>query len=238
MASGRYRSEMLCRHWSDNRTGYCAATTCHLTPGTLEHLLAVCPALKFVRERLYQMWLEKSVMFPTLHSTIRDILDSSPATQAQFILEPLAFPQIFSMYQFHGQHFLNHPSYLTRTFAFYIHREKQILVGKWHGRDLPKQPLLTNNTKNNKTNSYSISVHPTFPVCYRTSPEPNVPTLSSDDLSHSPPIPPVQYLPQHSHTSPGPAMGHLVCPVGTGECAQHGVLCGVGADPVQDILHL
>ena len=93
MISGRYRTEMLCRYWSDNRRGFCRAGSCHETPGTLEHLLAECPALDSVRQRLYSMWLERSVMFPTLHSTIRDVLDSTILTKVPFILEPLAFPQ-------------------------------------------------------------------------------------------------------------------------------------------------
>ena len=92
MASGRYRSEALCRHWSSNRSGYCRAPTCYQVFGTLEHLLATCPALHAVRERLYSMWLNRSVMFPTLHATIRSVLSSDEQTRAQFVLEPFAFP--------------------------------------------------------------------------------------------------------------------------------------------------
>ena len=77
--SGRYRTDMLCRHWSKNRNGFCRAPSCTSTPGTIEHILATCPALSTTRERLYQMWLDKSVMFPTLHSTMG--LDPSPITK-------------------------------------------------------------------------------------------------------------------------------------------------------------
>ena len=125
MTSGRYRTEALCRHWSTNRGGHCRAPSCQQTPGTLEHLLVVCPALEAVRERQFTMWLERSVMFPTLHSTIRDVLTSNEATKVQFILEPLAFPQLANCFQIHGQRFIEQLSYLTRTFAFYIHREYQ-----------------------------------------------------------------------------------------------------------------
>jgi hypothetical protein len=102
MASGRYRTEMLCRHWSTNRAGHCRAPSCQQIPGTLEHLLVVCPALDTVRERLYQMWLEKSVMFPTLHSIIREVLKSNENFKVQFIIEPLAFPQLATMSKLHG----------------------------------------------------------------------------------------------------------------------------------------
>ena len=128
MISGRYRSEALCRYWSDNKGGYCRAPTCYQAPGTLEHLLVVCPALDIVRERLYTMWLEKSVMFPALHSTIRDVLDSDVPTKVQFILEPLAIPLVGALAKMHGQRFMEQLSYINRTFAFYMHREYQKLL--------------------------------------------------------------------------------------------------------------
>ena len=77
MTSGRYKTEMLCRRWSSNRGGHCRSPGCLQIPGTLEHLLVVCPALHAVRERLYQMWLDRSVMYPTLHSIIREVLKAS-----------------------------------------------------------------------------------------------------------------------------------------------------------------
>ena len=128
MVSGRYRTEMLCRHWSDNRAGYCRAPTCHRVPGTLEHLLVACPAISLVREGLYCMMLEKSVMFPPLHSTIREVLESSEEQRVQFILEPLSFPVLNHFAKIHGARFIAQLSYITRTFAFYIDRNyRQIL---------------------------------------------------------------------------------------------------------------
>ena len=124
MVSGRYRSETLCRYWSDNKGGFCRAPTCYQTPGTIEHLLTNCPALDIVRERMYTMWLEKSVMYPALHATIRNVLESDDeTTKVQFILEPLAFPQVAASAQMHGMRFIEQLAYLTRTFAFYMHRE-------------------------------------------------------------------------------------------------------------------
>ena len=69
------------------------------------------------------MWLENTVMYPTLHSTLRDILISDESTICQFILEPLAFPQLADCVKIHGEGFIKKLSYLTRTFAFYLHRE-------------------------------------------------------------------------------------------------------------------
>ena len=92
MASGRYRTDMLCRH--SNISGYCRLPSCHQIPGTLEHMLATSPALSTTRESLYQMWLDKSVMYPGLHATIRAVLASAAPAIVQFVLEPLGLPLV------------------------------------------------------------------------------------------------------------------------------------------------
>ena len=125
-ASGRYRTDMLCRHWGKNRSGFCQAPSCTTTPGTIEHILVTCPALSNTRERMYQMWLDKSVMFPSLHSTIRQVLASAPEIIVQFVLEPLAFPPILADFKSHGDQFSHQLAYLTRTFAFYMHNQYKL----------------------------------------------------------------------------------------------------------------
>ena len=122
MASGRFRTDMLTRHWSQNKSGYCRFQTCNQVQGTLEHMLVTCPALRNTRERMYQMWLERTVMFPALHATIRAVLISDPEDIVQFVLEPLALPSVLEDARTHGNHFTQQLSYLTRTFAFYMQR--------------------------------------------------------------------------------------------------------------------
>ena len=107
------------------------------------------------------MWLERSVMFPTLHSTIRDVLVSDEATKVQFILEPLAFPQLANCYYLHGQRFIEQLSYLTRTFAFYIHREYQKILKLAQNNPPPIEPL--NDLNCSPTNPISVSAHPGSP---------------------------------------------------------------------------
>ena len=146
MVSGRYRTDMLCRHWNNNRSGYCRATNCKQIPGTLEHLLVTCPALSSVRERLYQMWLEKSVMFPVLHATIQSVLSSAAPTIVQFVLEPLAFPSIFEEFLKLGNQFAQQLSYLTRTFAFYMDRQYKNLIKEYNNPTPPNEIDLTDST--------------------------------------------------------------------------------------------
>ena len=130
MASGRFRTDMMTRYWSQNKSGYCRLPTCRQVQGTLEHLLVLCPALYNTRETMYQMWLERSVMFPNLHATIRAVLSSHSEDITQFILEPLAFPSIQEDARTHGDHYIQLLSYMIRTFAFYMNRNYKQLMDK------------------------------------------------------------------------------------------------------------
>ena len=67
MISGRYRTESLCRFWSDNRQGYCLADTCYNVVGDLEHLLVHCPALEAERNELKKKWFTKAEVLPHCH---------------------------------------------------------------------------------------------------------------------------------------------------------------------------
>ena len=86
MISGRYRTEMLCRFWSDNRHGYCLAPTCHQVSGDLEHLLICCPALEHTRHRLHSLWCLKTADCLPLQALILQVLGSDPSLQVKFIL--------------------------------------------------------------------------------------------------------------------------------------------------------
>ena len=120
MMSGRYRTFSLIGHFK-NKSGKCMTPTCRDQdiPGTLEHLVATCPTFSTTRERLYQMWLDNTVMFPTLHATIRDILTSkNEEVICQFVLEPLAFQPILQDFIQTGNQFAKQLSFITHTFAY------------------------------------------------------------------------------------------------------------------------
>ena len=124
MISGRYRSKMFCRQFNpNNREGNCSLPTCLNVPGTMEHMLFTCPSLSTIRERMYQMCLERTVMFPSLHQLIRDILEMNEETKTQFFLEPLAFQDVRDDAERTGQQFIKTLNYITRTFFFRLHRE-------------------------------------------------------------------------------------------------------------------
>ena len=131
MVSGRYRTEMMCRFWSTNRSGYCLAPTCHLVHGDLEHLLVVCPSLEHIRHRLHSLWVLKTADCPPLQRLIMWILGSPPQILLKFILDSTAWPQLITLVQVLGQEVQDRVCYLTRTWAFAIHRQKMKMLGRW-----------------------------------------------------------------------------------------------------------
>ena len=161
MISGRFRTEYLTRHWSSNKQGFCLADTCVEVVGDLEHLLIHCPALSAVRVRLWNMFFSHSVKFPSFYNFLLCLEKSEPNVQLQFFLDPTAFPDIAELWELLGQPFINHLYYLTRTYAYYLYRQKQILLGIWSKKPdkcfKNKTRAPTNNKQTN--NIFLVSGH-------------------------------------------------------------------------------
>ena len=54
MLSGRYLTDRLQRHWTQNKAGVCLLPSC-APAGSLEHLLLYCPALENTRQKLLKL---------------------------------------------------------------------------------------------------------------------------------------------------------------------------------------
>ena len=133
MVSGRYVTENMSRFWTENQDGLCLIPACYYqkTVGDLAHLLLHCPALHTVRENLYHMWLARASAIPPLYTFVTKMLASAPHVRLKFILDPTSMPEIINLYQNLGTDILNTVFYMTRTYAYCIHRKKQILIGRW-----------------------------------------------------------------------------------------------------------
>ena len=103
MMSGRFRSEYLTRHWSNNQQGLCMAVTCNHIVGDLEHMLVHCPALGSVRDRMWDLMFERAATFPPLYNFFLILKKSPPTTKLKFFLDPLAFHEILETFTFFGQ---------------------------------------------------------------------------------------------------------------------------------------
>ena len=174
MISGKYRSDHHCRHWTPtNRDGYCLAETCIERRGDIVHILFECPALSHARDRLYDFWLSKTRNWPELLQLIEDILTMSPIIKTHFVLDPPQIPTVLRLATKY-EDILGHIYYLTRTFVYYMHREREILFDRWPGDHGRKQrPLnrvkLSRKPKNplhhpQPTNHYSVAGPLTAPT--------------------------------------------------------------------------
>ena len=131
MISGRYRTEKLCRFWSDNPGGYCLASTCNKVVGDLEHMLLYCPALSLARNNLHDMWLYRSAQYPGLLSLVSQVLHGPETLKMIFILDPTSIPAVDHLISKHGMQVLDLIFYMTMSLAYGLHRKKLILTGRW-----------------------------------------------------------------------------------------------------------
>ena len=150
----------MCRFWSSNRSGFCLSDTCQNVKGDLVHLLSVCPALESTRHSLHSLWFSKTADCPPLHGLVLKILNSTPECQVRFILDPTACPELIKLIQMFGKEIQDRVLYLTRTWAFSIHRQKLKLLGRWP--EHPKKskthlkPITTPTLPNRPTDSQNI----------------------------------------------------------------------------------
>ena len=193
MISGRYRTERLSRFWSDNKEGYCLSPPCHSqgVHGDLEHLLLHCPALETVRVNLYHMWLAKASILPPLSAFVTHVMESPPTIKLKFILDSQSLPEIISLCQLYGQVVSHIVLYMTRTFAYGIHRKKLILMEQW--------PFDTRNQKRPK------NINMNNPICIAGTPSQEVYLPDAPGIPHKPASPGID-LPGVSHRPAGPAL--------------------------------
>ena len=129
MLSGRYRTELLASHWSQNKHGYCLQMSCASTIETLAHILLFCPCYSDAREKLKSMWLR----FPnqSINHLVRSLLIGPPEALLQFLLDPSVHPDVISMVQELGSEPLKIVFHLTRTWCYDIHRLRAKLLQNW-----------------------------------------------------------------------------------------------------------
>ena len=132
--SGRYRTETLCRFWSNNPDGVCLLRSClnkQLKEDVI-HILVTCASLACVRDRLIAFFTNYGLSHPYLMPAIRGFLGSSETSfKTQFLLDCSVLPEVILLQQHYGLIVLNELFYLTRTWCFTIHRERLRMLDRW-----------------------------------------------------------------------------------------------------------
>ena len=122
MLSGRYRTSVLTKHWSSDRTGSCPAPDC-TDQETIEHFLVICPFYNQYRAKLKKLWQDTKT--PILNDLVTAVLTYPSHDLLQFILDASVHPLMISYVQTYGNELLPEVFHLTRTWCYIILFTKQ-----------------------------------------------------------------------------------------------------------------
>ena len=130
MLSGRYRTCWLRRHWSGDPTGHCKVPGCSDQPGTLLHMATgECPGLTAALIRAVALWKSFLQQNPLLFPVVKEY--SLGNEFLSFLLDPTSKPLVISLTQVHGKQITDKLCYMTRTWLFYMHKERLKQLGIW-----------------------------------------------------------------------------------------------------------
>ena len=132
MLSGKYLTDRLQRHWTQNKSGKCLLPNClPASDGSLEHLLLHCSALSHTRSKLLSLCVKIANEDDKLGEIINSVLLSScegiEHGKMQFLLDCSVMPRVVAMTQNSGTVLRGRLLYIGRTYS--IHRERMNQLG-------------------------------------------------------------------------------------------------------------
>ena len=132
MLSGRYRTCWLRRHWSGDSSGSCRVPGCSGEPGTLRHLATgECPGLSQALIRATALWKSFLGEHPLIFPVIKHFTLDNPDEFLSFLVDPTTLAPVIALAQLHGSIIIEQLCYLTRTWLFYMHKERLKLMKLW-----------------------------------------------------------------------------------------------------------
>ena len=129
MLSGRYRTELLASHWSQNKSGFCLSCIGKDVIEDLNHILLWCPSYQPAREKVKLLWL--ACAEPLLLPVLESVLHGPQEILMQFLLDPSVHPSIIILAQNIGDNILRVVFHLSRTWCYTVHKERSKLLGRW-----------------------------------------------------------------------------------------------------------
>ena len=136
--AGRYQTDMLQRHWTSNKSGYCLLPTCtgNNIPGSLEHLLLYCPSLDLKRRSLLQLTRSISAELTPLQDILDNFLSEScsEVDSMQLLLDFTVIPSVIRCTQQFCHLLRDRLLYFGRSWCCNIHPERMNLIGLFQYR--------------------------------------------------------------------------------------------------------
>ena len=132
MLSGRYRTGLLSKHWSTNRSGYCLLPSCNAQIEDLAHILVSCPSLNHIRTNLLHFTKQYLTQIPEdALQQITSLASPSSPLFMDFLLDCSTVPCVIVLVQKFGPELLHDLFHLSRTWCYSLHKERLKLLGRW-----------------------------------------------------------------------------------------------------------
>ena len=125
MLIGRHNTAARTSHWT-NRSWHCQAPCCFQVDETLEHILVFCPYYTGTRQKLVKLWPSSNDSNVKLLAL--SVLAEPPEDLVGFLLDASNHPLTIDMIGNYGPDVLNIIFHLTRTWCFFINRERLKLL--------------------------------------------------------------------------------------------------------------
>ena len=122
--SGRYRTERLSRHWSQNPEGFCLTPSCvgKYIPEDEEHILLHCESMSSMRQNLVSFTTNYVASVPLLSNILLTLTRPDHPLYFQFLIDCSVIPQVISLAQVHGQEVLYHLFKVTHTWCYSLQK--------------------------------------------------------------------------------------------------------------------
>ena len=127
--SGRYRTDMLLRHFDKSLTGFCSLCEDNVD-GSLEHLLLLCSSLLQCRDQQLKM-LRNSDYSIKAKEIILDTYKKSVPEFIQLLLDCSVMPEVIDATQNGYTELLSEIFKFTRTWCYNIHMKRMKMLGRW-----------------------------------------------------------------------------------------------------------
>ena len=132
LISGRYRTESLCSHWSNNSTGICKLSETCLIAEDITHFLQHCSALNKTRENLMNFTKSYSTNNPLVTAITELYCTPESRLFPQFLIDCSVLPEVISAVQISGKVILTHLYNITRIWCYSLHRDRLKILNVGH----------------------------------------------------------------------------------------------------------
>ena len=131
MVSGRYRTQGLCSHWSNNTSGICKPSHSCGVFENLSHILQDCVAVCHTCTKLRSFTDSYCADKPVVQLIVQLYCTPGEPKFCQFLVDCSVLPEVVSAVQQYGQDILTQLYDISRIWCYALHRDRLKILGRW-----------------------------------------------------------------------------------------------------------